>query len=163
MPLYVNFTQLEESSVQLEGELPVSEIGFDFEDEVVRFAEPLKYRVQVQHLEDSLLMTGDLQLPVACACVRCLKPVQVLIHLRNWACHIPLEGEERPVITRDLVDLTPYIREDMVLALPTHPVCREDCPGLKGKASQALRTAPNGKSGGISSPWEELNKLKFKS
>lgn len=32
------------------------------------------------------------------------------------------EGEE--------VDLTPLIREQMLLALPTRPLCREDCRGL---------------------------------
>ena len=163
MSLTVNIKQLEDRNARLEGELPVEELEFGFEDEVVQFSKPLKYSLEVQHLGNSLLLTGNLELPVVCACVRCLKPIQEVIRLRNWACHIPLEGEERPPVVRDSVDLTPYIREDMVLALPTHPVCREDCPGLMRKTKPTLRTADDGKSEGISSPWEELNKLKFKS
>ena len=72
-------------------------------------------------------------------------------------------SEERPVMVRDSVDLTPYIREDIVLALPTHPLCRKDCPGLPGMAKQTLRTADTSTSSGTSSPWDELNKLKLKS
>jgi uncharacterized protein len=30
----------------------------------------------------------------------------------------------------DLIDLEPVLRDAVVLALPTHPLCREDCPGL---------------------------------
>jgi len=145
----------------LAGELSVSELGLGFEDEIVKFSKPLTYRLEAQHLQDSLLVSGELELPIECACVRCLKPVKDVIRIRNWHCHIPLEGEERPPILRDSVDLTPYIREDMVLALPTHPVCRDDCPGLTGKTKNTLRTATS-TSEGVSSPWDELNKLKLK-
>jgi len=30
----------------------------------------------------------------------------------------------------DLIDLEPEVRDAIVLALPTNPVCRPDCPGL---------------------------------
>lgn len=161
MSLPLNLHQLEERNEHLAGELPVIELGFNFEDEVVKFSQPLTYRLEAQHLQDSVLVSGELELPVECACVRCLKPVSDVIRLRNWHCHIPLEGEDRPVIVRDSVDLTPYIREDMVLALPTHPVCRDDCPGLTRKTENTLRTATSASEGGAS-PWDELNKLKLK-
>ena len=161
MPLFINLKQLEERSELLAGELPVEELGFDFEDEVVKFSKPLTYQLEVQHLQDSILLSGQLELPVECACVRCLKPINTVICLRNWHCHIPLEGEERPTIVRDSVDLTPYIREDMVLALPTHPVCRDDCPGLTEKTTNSLRTSSHVPEG-VASPWDELNKLKLK-
>ena len=30
----------------------------------------------------------------------------------------------------DLIDLEPALRDAVVLALPTNPLCRDDCPGL---------------------------------
>ncbi len=30
----------------------------------------------------------------------------------------------------DLIDLEPAVRDAVVLALPTNPLCRDDCPGL---------------------------------
>jgi uncharacterized protein len=162
MSLLVNIKQLEERNEELAGELAVSELAFGFDDEVARFSKPLKYRLEVQRLADSLLLQGVLELPVICSCVRCLKEIPGTIHLSNWVCHIPLEGEEHAAVVRDSVDLTPYIREDIVLALPTHPVCRDDCPGLIGTTKQTLRTARSGTPESISSPWDELNKLKLK-
>jgi uncharacterized protein len=161
MSLLVNIQQLEDRNEILAGELSVAELGLGFEDEIVKFSRPLTYRLEAQHLQDSLLVSGELELPVECACVRCLQPMKELIRIQNWHCHIPLEGEDRPPFVRDSVDLTPYVREDMVLALPTHPVCRDDCPGLTGKTKNTLRTATS-TSEGVSSPWDELNKLKLK-
>lgn len=162
MSLLVNIKQLADQNAHLAGELSAEDVGFDFQDEIVTLTQPLKYKLEVQHLDDALLVTGELELPVECVCVRCLKPMPEVIRLRNWACHIPLEGEDRPAIVRDSVDLTPYIREDMVLALPTHPVCREDCPGLTGKTKQSLRTAAASRSENVASPWDKLNNLKLK-
>ncbi|HAV64908.1 MAG TPA: hypothetical protein DCY13_21375 [Verrucomicrobiales bacterium] len=162
MSLLVNLKQLQEDNVELEGEASIGEVHFDFTDEVVRFAKPLTYRLTVQHLHDSLLLTGVLQLPVQCHCVRCLKPFEHVIMLRDWACHIPLAGEDSPAVIKDSVDLTPYIREDMVLALPTHPVCRDDCPGLEHKPTSDPFEGPNA-ADKTASPWDELNKLKLKS
>jgi uncharacterized metal-binding protein YceD (DUF177 family) len=56
------------------------------------------------------------------------------------------------------VDLTPFAREDMLLELPRHPLCKLDCGGLKeiktGKARKTVdEIAP--------SAWAELNKLKL--
>lgn len=161
MPLLVNIQQLDDHNESLAGELSVTDLGLGFEDEIVKFSKPLTYRLEAQHLQDSILVSGELELPVECACVRCLKPRHDVIRIENWHCHIPLEGEDRPPIVRDSVDLTPYIREDMVLALPTHPVCRDDCPGLTGKSKNTLRAASS-TAEGDSSPWDELNKLKLK-
>ncbi|PTX61247.1 uncharacterized protein C8P63_10742 [Melghirimyces profundicolus] len=40
------------------------------------------------------------------------------------------EDEIHPVSLDQPTDLTPYIREALVLSLPFAPVCREDCKGL---------------------------------
>jgi len=160
MPLLLNLKLLEDRNERLTGELPVAELGLDFRDEVVEFTQPLTYQLEAQHLQDSLLVSGALELPVMCACIRCLRPIPEVIRMRNWTCHIPLEGEDCPPISRDSVDLTPFIREDMVLALPTHPVCRNDCPGLTGKTKPPLR-AEASKTEVVASPWDVLNKLKL--
>jgi uncharacterized protein len=41
-----------------------------------------------------------------------------------------IEDLEFSLYDGDVVDLTPLIREQMLLALPTRPLCREDCRGL---------------------------------
>jgi len=40
------------------------------------------------------------------------------------------DDEELHYLDGDLLDLEPALRDAVVLALPTSPLCREDCPGL---------------------------------
>ena len=84
------------------------------------------------------------------------------LELADWTCHLPLEGEEAVPVTNDCVDLTPYVREDILLAFPQHPLCDPDVAGLPkhgaGKPKQRRRASQT-EAG--SSAWAELNKLKF--
>jgi uncharacterized protein len=162
MPLAVNLRHLEADDVDLEGELPAAELDLDLNDEVIKPVRPLSYKLHVQSLETSLLVQGSLRFILDCECVRCLKPFDFLIELTDWACHIPLEGEEAAPVVNDSVDLTPYIREDILLAFPQHPLCKPDCGGLPKKAVGKPRKAKKTAQPEVGSPaWAELNKLKF--
>jgi uncharacterized metal-binding protein YceD (DUF177 family) len=58
------------------------------------------------------------------------------------------------------VDLTPFLREDILLELPQHPLCKPDCSGLKKpKAGKSKKNSPGATAD--SSAWSELDKLKF--
>jgi uncharacterized protein len=162
MALTVNLRRLEAHNVQLNGELPVAELDLDSHDEVIRVEKPLKYDLEVQKLETSLLVQGRLQLKLSCQCVRCLKPFEYTLELPHWTAHLPFHGEEAVPISNDLVDLTPYIREDILLEFPQHPLCSPECPGLPktllGKAKKTNKPNPVGQD---LSAWAELNKLKL--
>ena len=118
MPLIVNLRHLEEHDVILRGELSVDELDLDTRDEMIRVTRPLQHEIEVQMLDDSLLLRGSLRLQLECRCVRCLKPFERELELNPWTCHLPLEGEERVPVVNDCADLTPYVREDMLLELP---------------------------------------------
>ncbi len=61
----------------------------------------------------------------------------------------------------DFVDLTPLVREDILLEFPQHPLCEPDCGGLPTSDSgKAKHTSSGGIDAGASA-WDELNKLKF--
>ncbi len=162
MPLLVNLRHLEAHNVRLEGELPVEELDLDTPDETIRAKAPLQYDFEVQKLEDSLLAQGRLQLTLDCQCVRCLKSFKHTIKLDPWASHLPLQGEESVPVVNDCVDLTPYVREDILLEFPQHPLCDAECRGLpnsiSGKATKPLKS-DQPETG--STAWSELNKLKF--
>jgi uncharacterized protein len=111
-------------------------------------------------LEDSLLIRGRLRLTLNCQCVRCLKPFLYELKLDPWACHVPMEGEECVSVVNDCADLTPYVREDMLLEFPRHPLCRPDCRGM-----EKIKTGKVKSTGGgdelTPSVWTELDKLKL--
>ena len=160
MPLIVNLRQLEEKDVTLCGNLPAAELDLDTHDEMIRVIHPLRHELKVERLEDSLLVRGWLRLALACQCVRCLKPFQHELELDPWACHLPLEGEECVSVVNDCVDLTPYVREDMLLEFPRHPLCRPDCRGME-KIKTGQVKSPDGTDATIPSVWAELDKLKL--
>lgn len=157
MPLIVNLRHLEEHNVTLGGELPVGELDLETGDEMVQAAGPLQYDIEVQKLEGSLLARGALRLALECQCVRCLKPFTHRLELTAWTCHLPFDGEDRVVVVNDCVDLTPFVREDMLLEFPQHPLCKPDCGGLKTKTGKARKNADES----TPSAWAELDKLKL--
>jgi len=161
MPLSINVRHLEEKVLSLEGALPVAELELDNHDELVHVSQPLRYDLTAQKMGHDILVQGRLELVLECECARCLKPFEFKLELPDWVAHLPLEGEEKIVIKNDCMDLTPYIREDILLAFPQHPLCESDCAGLP-KRSVATAKKPKGASQTEdSSAWSELNKLKF--
>ena len=155
--ILVKLRHLETHEIQMEGELAAAELDFDLRDEMVRAERPLHYDLTVEQLDEALLVTGSLRSVLDCECVRCLKKFQHRMVLEDWACHVPLTGEEKAPVENDCVDLTPFVREDMLLEIPAHPLCRLDCVGLK--KVQALKIG--GKDKSASSAWAELDKLKL--
>lgn len=164
MPLVVNLRHLESRNLVLKGELSAAELDFDVRDEAVLVTQPLKHEIEVQKFDENLLLTGSLQLALDCECVRCLKPFKYGLKLYPWTCHIPLEGEEAAPVNSDCVDLTPYIREDILLAFPQHPLCDMKCRGLeKGRvAKEKPKSNGTERKENVSSTWAELDKLKLK-
>jgi uncharacterized protein len=122
----------------------------------------LNYDLEAQKIENGLLARGWLELTLECECARCLKPFQHRLELPDWAAHLPLEGEEKTPMTNDCVDLTPFIREDILLEFPQHPLCSAECRGLPEKLpGKTNQTGSAGQVKDVSSAWAELNKLKF--
>jgi uncharacterized protein len=162
MPLLVNLRHLEAHDLRLKGELTAAELDLDARDEVIQVKQPLEYDLEVQKVEDALLVQGALRLTLECECVRCLKPFQYPLDLGSWAALLALQGEDAVAIVSDCVDLTPQVREDILLELPQHPLCDPECRGLPkpawGKAGEARES---GQTEASSSAWSELNKLKF--
>lgn len=159
MSFKINLRHLEEDGIHLKGELPVAELDLGVEDELIHPNYPLSYNLQVEQLHDAVLATGSLRLPLDCECGRCLKKFKTELKLTDWAVHLPLEGEEKVSVDNDCIDLTPFVREDILLNFPQHPLCKTDCAGLK-KTSKASET----KGGDEAKPavWAELDKLKLK-
>jgi uncharacterized protein len=162
MALLVNLRHLQAHNARLKGELSVEELDIDSRDEVIQVRKPLQYDLEAQVMEGGLLLQGRLRLALDCQCVRCLKPFKYDLDLKNWACHVPLEGEEQVPVVSDCVDLTPFVREDILLEFPRHPLCDPQCRGLpKTSGGKAKKAGGSGLTEVGSPAWAELNKLKF--
>ncbi len=158
MPVQVNIRHLEDRDVRLKGHLPVAELDLGNLDELVHASRPLRFDLTVERAGGDIIARGKLGLTLDCECARCLKPLPCVVRLDPWTAHFPLEGPEKVAIHDDLADLTPQIREDILLEFPQHPLCGADCRGLPNRSKEKKKSA--GQNDG-SPAWAELNKLKF--
>ena len=159
MPVTVNLRHLEDKNVQLEGEISPEELDFVKPDEMIETNDPLEYDLEVEKSGNNLLVHGELHLRLDCQCVRCLRAFKYDLDLDPYDALVPLEGEDRAPVTNDLVDLTAYLREDILLAFPQHPVCEAECESLPLTSG---KEQSSGAALGHLSAWDELNKLKLK-
>jgi uncharacterized protein len=160
MPLILNVRHLEADLVRFEGELDVAELSVEHLDELMRPAGPLRYAFAAERHDRGVLLQGRLAWPLAFECARCLQPFDQVLELDPWVCLLPWEGEDAVVVRNDCVDLTPYLREDMVLGLPQRPLCSPECGGLVHGSplyASSPEAAPNWT--GPASRWRELDKL----
>ena len=162
MSLLINLRHLERHDLSLQGELTPEDLDLVGLDELIQLKQPVKYDLVAPRMEGGVLVQGSLKLSLDCECSRCLKPFRLKLNLTDWACHLPLVGEEQAVIANDCVDLTPYIREDILLELPQRPLCRADCEGMpKASGRKTKKTKKSKADKEKTSVWSELNKLKF--
>ena len=98
----------------------------DLEDPIIRSMDNVAYDVEIGVSGDSLFATGRLSVTLEMECVSCLRRFLYPLAVPDFAAQVDLTGSE-------VVDLTPYIREDILLVLPAHPRCDWDgksvCPG----------------------------------
>jgi uncharacterized protein len=109
----------------------------DLPDEGISFPSPGTVKVDVEPVNEGFVLTGALDVPVQSSCSRCLTPVVLRVSERF---RVVLsrdagggEGEDDWVhFTRGEreFDLTPIVRDLVVVALPAKPLCSDRCLGL---------------------------------
>jgi uncharacterized protein len=159
MSLNVNLRHLETRNVTLRGELSPEELDLDVRDEMIRVTQPVEYDIEIEKMDDAILVQGGLHMELECECVRCLKKFSRRLDLDNWTLLLPFEGDEKVSVENDCVDLTSFVREDILLEFPQHPLCKPDCGGLKITDGKSMQNAD--KHEPKPSAWTELNKLKL--
>jgi uncharacterized protein len=147
----VHLLQVPPEGQHLEGEedpgfLDLAEIG-------AKPAGPVRYDLEVGISGSGVFATGRVAAPVEMTCVACLQPFVYEAVVDPFAAQVEIEG-------RELVDLTPAVREELLLALPNHPRCDlnegQSCP------YQGPVTSGGGTQESAQSAWDKLDKLKTK-
>lgn len=80
---------------------------------------------------DGFVVTADVAAPWVGTCRRCLGEArgEVRTHVRE-VYEEGSDGEETYALRGDEVDLTPLVRDAVLLGLPAAPLCKEGCEGL---------------------------------
>jgi uncharacterized metal-binding protein YceD (DUF177 family) len=122
----------------------------ELESEDVRCLRRLQYSIDLGVSEGALWANGSLNQPVELTCVACLEKFAHTIRVPAFALHTELHGPET-------VDLSPFMREDILLNLPAHPRC--DRQG--GRVCKAAQSEPATSETKRKPDWSALDKLKL--
>ena len=100
--------------------------------------EPVTLTLRLESVTEGVLVSARARAEVRGECGRCLREItdtldvefQQLYAYENSTTDETTDDDEVGRMHGDLIDLEPELRDAVVLALPLHPKCREDCPGL---------------------------------
>lgn len=105
-----------------------------------RLAGPVAVELSYYRAGTELFFTGEIEAPTIASCARCAEEFTTPNTRGFRYILVPRAlhdiGDERgddlefAVYDGDEVDLTPLVLEQVLLALPTRPLCTEDCRGL---------------------------------
>lgn len=125
------------------------------------FAAPLAFELHLERLGDVINITGVLHGAITMPCGRCLNGYTQNIESRftlkaapkaterRYEKETELLGDELDDFTYEgsTLDLREILQEQVILALPLAPMCREDCRGLCVKCGHDLNQGPCGCDG----------------
>jgi len=148
----IHLQQIPESGVHLEGQETADIL--DLDDPVIQPLQNVTYSLFVQVEKNSLLVTGQLSLELELECVSCLRRFHYRLNVPDFLYETVAEGGET-------IDLTPAIREDILLVLPSHPRCdwdgHSECPGLRIEKEASIESVPEAPNA-----WDVLDELNVK-
>lgn len=117
---------------------PGAPAGFGLDMISVPEGEPIDLDLLLEAVVEGVLVSGTVRAAVSGECARCLDPVSdhVEVELRELfafpdsATDVSTDEDEVSRLNDDLIDLETVVRDAVLPALPTAPLCSSDCPGL---------------------------------
>lgn len=126
MSLTIDPRNIPSEGLQLTGTLPKSVLDLP-ETDIARATSPIEYDLLVMRDDKDVFLTGRLAASFELQCGRCTEMFPQRVELDHYAQAIEIENETP-------IDLTTWLREDILLALPTQPRCEtgnvslRECP-----------------------------------
>lgn len=134
---------------------------FDFQDPRIVDV-PVDVAVHLESLSTGIVVSGSAKATWAGECRRCLRPIRdrLEVDFDELYQQVP-DNPDAYAIVNDQIDLLPMVRENVLLAIPLGPLCRQDCPGLCPQCGQDLSEGQCGCSAAITDPrWAALDDLR---
>jgi uncharacterized protein len=124
------------------------------------------------HTNPGAYLEGDARATIAEHCSRCLRPIETpveshfaeqyysTIDVENGDTKEPPPADTKRIGSDFKIDLTPLLREELILATPLAPLCKPDCKGLCLVCGRDLNEEPHDHDAPIDERWSKLAKLK---
>ncbi|MBI2093528.1 MAG: DUF177 domain-containing protein [Candidatus Omnitrophica bacterium] len=107
--------------------------GMDMDRTDVHLREPIQVEASILKTGQELIVNTQVHCPLHLTCARCLEEYAFELDVKAMSSY--------HVAPTDVVDITDDVRQEIILAYPMIPVCREDCKGLCISCGQNLNVA----------------------
>jgi len=137
----IDVRELDQGSLKLRGELTGGQLEFDEADG--HLLQPVSVELVAEKHGHQVRLRGKLSALLELFCAKCLDPLRMEVSPDFDQFYEPNRGlkltgeialEERDTeiafFNGDVIEVVDLVREQILLALPMKPVCREDCKGL---------------------------------
>lgn len=152
-PLIVDVERLARGGERFVGEIPAAALDLPPADAALFAARGnLRYDLRVEQLGEELLVRGRVEQDFRCTCVRCAGGFDWTS--RDAEVTFAVQPGEQT-----FVDLTPELREGILIQLPNHPLCRTECRGLCPVCGADLNRGPCGCKPPSDARWGTLDGL----
>lgn len=151
----VIIAQIPEGGLAFNGDC-LDDIFTDIIDSRTKDVSPLMYELNLSLVRGDLVVQGASTVVIDAICDRCLVEYEHVINIDNL-CHV-IEKVD------DVVDLTEYLREDIILAIPQTYLCSDDCDcghPVHDESDYNDIEPCNNAENAEESPWSELGDIKF--
>lgn len=104
---------------------------------------PASYDIHLSRSNARILVEGSIELTLQLACSRCLEQVSFAVNpefsfflspaqFNDLSPEVELQREDLDIdfYTDDTIDVGQIIQNQIILAVPFNPACKEDCKGL---------------------------------
>ena len=128
--------------------------------------------IRMMHTNQGVFVQGELTGKTQLACARCLEPVPVDFEVHLEEVFVPTvdmatgkslrPDEEDQALWIDehhILDLTEVLRQDVLLELPVHVLCKQNCRGLCPDCGTNLNTATCNCGPDVDPRWASLTDL----
>ena len=126
------------------------------------------------HTNPGAYLEGDARATITEQCSRCLRsietPVETHFAEQYYSTIDVVSGDQQEAAPPDTkrigsdfwIDLTPLLREELILATPVAALCRPDCAGLCPVCGEDLNARPHAHDEQVDVRWSALQELKDK-
>jgi uncharacterized protein len=169
----IDLEKLDETGGKFSRTYETDDLTFDEHD--LTLIEPVTVDGRIRRKGVEVELRGQLRTKIAVACGRCLKSVELPIEVaftERFTPAVTWKNEEQHELTEEDLDLSAFdgegielddlVKEEILLAMPGHVVCRDECKGLCPNCGVDLNAGScNCSTKQIDSRWEKLKDLRF--
>ena len=133
----------------------IKDIFSDIKNIDFTFIDDIRMKIEILRIERGIFTSGLINTTIKMCCIRCLDdfhfPLEVAFKYnlcpsdeKEFLPEVKINKEDLDLLyyQGDGIDISPLIREQILLNIPSYPLCRESCKGICPQCGSNLNHLP---------------------